>query len=154
MLYQALKPFLFSGDPEKIHEMVLQFVEHFSSNQFFNRFSEQLYTWDSPYLETHLWGKTLPNPVGLAAGFDKNGKIIDSLFSIGFGFVEVGTMTPRPQPGNVSPRLFRLIEDQALINRLGFNNDGMESLIERLEKRKIPGLLGVNLGKNQEVQAQ
>ena len=138
MLYQALKPFLFSGDPEKTHERVLQLVEYFSSNQFFNRFVEQLYTWDSPNLETHLWGQTLPNPVGLAAGFDKNGKIIDPLFSIGFGFVEVGTMTPQPQSGNAFPRLFRLIEDQALINRLGFNNEGIESLIEReyLERSK------------------
>ena len=150
MLYRVLRPLFFSGDPERTHEQVLGAVENLSSLKGFESFAHQLYGWESPLLETPLWDRVLPNPVGLAAGFDKNGRIIDPLFSLGFGLVEVGTMTPRPQPGNERPRLFRLLEDKALINRLGFNNEGMESLIERLQKRISRGILGVNLGKNKD----
>lgn len=97
-----------------------------------------------------LFGLTFPNRVGLAAGWDKNGECIDALFRMGFGFVEVGTVTPKPQAGNPKPRLFRILEKQALINRMGFNNAGVDALIEKLKARKSTGILGVNIGKNKE----
>ena len=148
MLYRLLRPLLFRGDPEQTHERVLATVDGLSSLKGFNSLSEKIFRWESPLLETQLWDRVLPNPVGLAAGFDKNGRIIDPLFNIGLGSVEVGTVTPLAQPGNEIPRLFRLPEDRALINRLGFNNDGLESLIEKLQSRKSHGILGINLGKN------
>ena len=148
MLYGLLRPLLFRGDPEQTHERVLATVDGLSSIKGFNSLSEQIFRWESPLLETQLWDRVLPNPVGLAAGFDKNGRIIDPLFSLGFGLVEVGTVTPFPQPGNEIPRLFRLPEDRSLINRLGFNNDGLNSLIEKLQSRKSHGVLGINIGKN------
>jgi dihydroorotate dehydrogenase len=93
-------------------------------------------------------GIDFPNPVGLAAGLDKNGAHIDGLAAFGFGFIEVGTVTPRPQPGNPRPRLFRIREAQAIVNRMGFNNDGVEATVRRLEKRRYRGICGVNIGKN------
>jgi dihydroorotate dehydrogenase len=95
-----------------------------------------------------LLGLRFANPVGLAAGFDKSGLYVDRVARLGFGFIEVGTVTPRPQPGNPPPNLFRLVEDEALINRMGFNNDGVEATVRRLEKRKYRGVCGVNIGKN------
>jgi dihydroorotate dehydrogenase len=106
-----------------------------------------------PRLRVGLWGMTFPNPVGLAAGFDKNAEVADAMLALGFGFVEVGTVTPRPQPGNPRPRVFRLAEHGALINRLGFNNAGMETVFRRLERRRSSGklgIVGVNLGPNRE----
>lgn len=97
-----------------------------------------------------LMGLRFPNPVGLAAGLDKNGDHIDALGDLGFGFVEVGTVTPRPQPGNPKPRMFRLAEHQALINRLGFNNKGVDHLVERLKRRRFTGVVGANIGKQKE----
>ncbi len=97
-----------------------------------------------------LLGLHFPNPVGLAAGLDKNGDYIDAMGELGFGFVEVGTVTPRPQPGNPKPRMFRLPEHQALINRLGFNNKGVDHLVERLERRRFKGIVGANIGKQKE----
>jgi dihydroorotate dehydrogenase len=106
---------------------------------------------DPPSLRIRLWGRDFPNPVGLAAGFDKNAEVPDAMLGFGFGFVETGTVTPRPQPGNPPPRLFRLSEDQALINWLGFNNDGLEAMRARLAARRgRPGLVGANLGKNRD----
>lgn len=98
--------------------------------------------------EVKVMGLTFPNPVGLAAGLDKNGEYIDGLATFGFGFIEIGTITPRPQPGNPQPRLFRLPEAEAIINRMGFNNKGVEYLIEQVKKRKYSGILGINIGKN------
>ena len=97
-----------------------------------------------------LLGLSFPNPVGLAAGLDKNGDYIDAMGDLGFGFVEVGTVTPKPQPGNPKPRMFRLPEHQALINRLGFNNKGVDHLVERLQKRRFKGIVGANIGKQKE----
>lgn len=97
-----------------------------------------------------LAGLPLPNPIGLAGGFDKNAEYIDHLFALGFGFIEVGTVTPRPQAGNPKPRLFRLPKARALINRMGFNNNGLDCLIENLKNRKVPGVVGVNIGKNKD----
>jgi dihydroorotate dehydrogenase len=95
-----------------------------------------------------VMGLTFPNPVGLAAGLDKNGAYIDSLAALGFGFIEIGTVTPRPQPGNPKPRLFRLPEAQAIINRMGFNNNGVDALVENVKRAKFKGILGINIGKN------
>jgi dihydroorotate dehydrogenase len=103
---------------------------------------------EHPSLETTLWGLSFPNPVGLAAGFDKNAEVADAMLAQGFGFVETGTVTPRPQPGNPQPRMFRLPEDGALINRMGFNNEGVEATAERLARRKRRGIVGANIGKN------
>ncbi|MBL9039448.1 MAG: dihydroorotate dehydrogenase (quinone), partial [Archangium sp.] len=104
-----------------------------------------------PLLETRVAGLTFPSPVGLAAGLDKNAEAIAGLFGLGFGFVEIGTVTPRPQPGNPKPRMFRIPEHQALINRLGFNNHGMTVIAERLRATSFrPGPVGVNIGKNKD----
>ncbi|MEE8516004.1 MAG: quinone-dependent dihydroorotate dehydrogenase [Alphaproteobacteria bacterium] len=107
---------------------------------------------DDAILATRLWGRDFANPIGLAAGFDKNAEVIDAMLGLGFGFVEIGSVTPLAQPGNPKPRLFRLAEDEAVINRLGFNNDGMERVAVRLRRRRDgrPGMLGVNLGKNKD----
>jgi dihydroorotate dehydrogenase len=106
---------------------------------------------DDPILATHLFGHALPNPVGLAAGFDKNAEVPDAMLALGFGLVEVGSVTPRPQPGNPRPRLFRLVEDEAVINRFGFNSDGLDAAERRLAARAgRPGLVGVNLGANRD----
>jgi dihydroorotate dehydrogenase len=106
-----------------------------------------------PVLNQHLFGLDFPSPVGLAAGFDKNAEVPDAMLRLGFGFVEIGSVTPRPQAGNPQPRLFRLPEDRAVINRMGFNNDGVAAVRQRLEKRDRPaGIVGVNLGKNKETE--
>ena len=103
-----------------------------------------------PSLETVLWGRTFPNPVGLAAGFDKNAEVAGAMLTLGFGFVEAGSVTPRPQPGNPKPRLFRLPQDKAIINRMGFNNHGLEVFATNLVRRPHHGIVGVNLGKNKD----
>jgi dihydroorotate dehydrogenase len=105
---------------------------------------------EDPILATRLWGRDFPNPVGLAAGFDKNAEVPDALLRWGFGFVEVGTVTPRPQKGNPRPRLFRLTEDQAVINRMGFNNQGLPAVAARLARRSRRGIVGANFGKNRD----
>jgi len=103
-------------------------------------------------LEQTLWGLRFPNPVGLAAGFDKNAEVPDAMLGQGFGFVEIGSVTPRPQPGNPKPRMFRLVEDQAVINRMGFNNEGLEPVATRLSSRPRVGIVGANLGKNKDTE--
>jgi dihydroorotate dehydrogenase len=106
---------------------------------------------DDPILESRLWGRRFPNPVGMAAGFDKNAEAYRAILRLGFGFVEIGSVTPRPQPGNSKPRLFRLTQDRAVINRMGFNNDGIAAVARRLAARgRLSGPLGVNLGKNKD----
>jgi len=106
---------------------------------------------DAPSLGISLWGRRFPNPIGLAAGFDKNAEVPDAMLRFGFGFVETGTVTPRPQPGNPKPRMFRLVEDHALVNRLGFNNEGLDVARARLAARRgRAGLVGANLGKNRD----
>lgn len=107
---------------------------------------------DDPILRTQLVGLELPNPVGLAAGLDKNGEALRGLGRLGFGFVECGSVTPRPQPGNPKPRLFRLSEDRAIINRMGFNNDGLDAFAARLDARPAGGVVGANLGANKETE--
>jgi dihydroorotate dehydrogenase len=105
-----------------------------------------------PNLETTLWGLRFPNPVGLAAGFDKNAEVPDAMLAQGFGFVEIGSVTPRPQPGNPKPRMFRLPEDRAIVNRMGFNNEGLDAVARRLETRPRIGIVGANLGKNKDTE--
>ncbi|MBE1292835.1 MAG: quinone-dependent dihydroorotate dehydrogenase [Rhodobacteraceae bacterium] len=131
-----------SMDPEKSHGMALKALEMGLGNA-----PGEI---TSPRLKTTLAGLDLPNPVGLAAGFDKNATALDALSKSGFGFVEVGAATPRPQPGNPKPRLFRLSEDKAAINRFGFNNDGMEAIGTRLAKRPRNAVIGLNLGANKD----
>ncbi|KDP92728.1 diguanylate cyclase, partial [Brevundimonas sp. EAKA] len=107
---------------------------------------------DDPILHTTLAGLALPNPVGLAAGLDKNGEALRGLSRLGFGFVECGSVTPRPQPGNPKPRLFRLTEDRAIINRMGFNNEGLEAFAARLDRRPTDVVVGANLGANKDTE--
>lgn len=139
-LYSLLRPLLFRLEPETAHALAL----HALRRGLVPRPSPVA----EPILGIHLWGIDFPNPVGLAAGFDKNAVAVDALFEMGFGFVEVGSVTPAPQTGNPRPRLFRLPDDHAVVNRMGFNNDGLVALAARLEARTRSGILGVNLGKN------
>ncbi|MBL8297953.1 MAG: quinone-dependent dihydroorotate dehydrogenase [Rhodanobacteraceae bacterium] len=144
-MYQLARPFLFCLDAEKAHELALSSMEL----AYRCGLNPLLATRPAP-LPTGFCGITLPNPVGLAAGLDKNAAHIDALAALGFGFVEVGTTTPRPQPGNPKPRLFRLPEHEAIINRLGFNNAGVEALVKNAEASRFTGVLGINIGKNKD----
>ena len=170
-LYRQLRPLLFAGDAEKVHERMLTSVEFISKIPGFLPLLRSLFLEENPLLRTQLFDKTLNNPIGLAAGFDKDGRIHPALFALGFGFVEIGTVTPRPQEGNPRPRLFRLKEDHAVINRMGFNNQGAWKMAERLVANTLKiksadadifelsedypaniasGMLGINIGKNKD----
>jgi len=143
MSYSLLRPLVFRMDPEKAHHFTLDTLK------LLNKLGlSGLLTPKAPCAPGKLMGIEFPNPVGLAAGLDKNGAYIDALSALGFDFIEVGTVTPRPQPGNPTPRLFRLPEAQGIINRMGFNNDGVDRLIENLKRAKFRGVLGINIGKN------
>src|SRR5438876_6635442 len=143
MLYRAVRPLLFALDPEAAHSFSL------GSLDILARFSAaSLLASPAPRMPVRVMGLDFPNPVGLAAGLDKNGEHIDGLAALGFGFLEIGAVTPRAQPGNARPRLFRLPEAEAVINRLGFNNDGVEALTENIHRSRYRGILGVNVGKN------
>lgn len=147
-----VRPVFFRFDPEKIHHFtfsMLQFYQRIGMGSVF----KSLYKIEDPKLERELFGLKFPNPVGLAAGFDKDAKLYKELSNLGFGFIEIGTVTPKPQVGNETPRLFRLKEDSAIINRMGFNNGGVEAAVERLKKNpKGSGrvLIGGNIGKNKD----
>jgi len=144
-LWQKLmRPVLFGLDAERAHEMGIEAMRLGLSSPLAGRA-------DFPAGPVRRFGLEFANPLGLAAGFDKNGVVVDRLAEMGFGFVEAGTVTLRPQPGNPKPRLFRLPDDQALINRLGFNNDGAESVAERLKHISRKCVVGVNIGKNKDV---
>jgi dihydroorotate dehydrogenase len=143
-MYKFFRPFLFLVEPEKIHALISVALRL----PGFRPALKLLYSFEDRRLEKKLFGLTFKNPVGLAAGFDKDAKLIDALSCIGFGFIEIGTLTPKPQPGNDKPRLFRLPEDQALINRMGFNNDGVQAAAARLRKRTSSVIVGGNIGKN------
>ncbi|WP_257387857.1 dihydroorotate dehydrogenase (quinone), partial [Tahibacter caeni] len=144
-MYQLARPFLFCLDAEKAHELGLTSLEL----AYRTGLNPLLATRPAP-LPTAFCGLQLPNPVGLAAGLDKNAAHVDALAALGFGFVEVGTTTPRPQPGNPKPRLFRLPEHEAIINRLGFNNAGVDALVRNAEAARYGGVLGINIGKNKD----
>ncbi|QNK61948.1 quinone-dependent dihydroorotate dehydrogenase [Pedobacter sp. PAMC26386] len=151
-MYRLIKPLFFKFDPEKVHYFVVQrlkwFHEHFPLGKTIIRSSFDIHI---KGLEREVFGVKFRNPVGLAAGFDKNGEYIEALSDLGFGFIEVGTVTPLPQPGNDQPRMFRLAEDEAIINRMGFNNKGVDTLAERLRVLKLKDksiVIGGNIGKN------
>lgn len=149
-MYQVLKPLLFSLAPEKAHHLTIKLFDIALAIPGGKRLFSKLYSSKAKSLERTVCGLTFKNPVGLAAGFDKDGKYYHQMSHLGFGFIEIGTVTPRPQGGNPRPRLFRLPKDEALINRMGFNNDGVEAMVARLEQYgKPPGvILGGNIGKN------
>ena len=143
-----LRPLLFQIDPENIHHFTFAFIRFVSAIPGMKMILRGIYGVRHPVLERKILGLTFRNPVGLAAGFDKNALLINSLGAFGFGFIEIGTVTPKAQPGNDRPRLFRLPKDEALINRMGFNNEGAHRVAERLRKRNGDVIIGGNIGKN------
>lgn len=145
MLYRLARAGLFQLDAEKAHDLAIQNLKRFTGTPLDLAYRQQL-----PQRPVECMGLTFANPVGLAAGLDKNGESIDGFGAMGFGFIEVGTVTPRPQPGNDKPRLFRLIPAQGIINRMGFNNDGVDALINNIQHRQYQGVLGINIGKNKD----
>jgi len=147
-MFALLRSFLFNLDPESAHDLAIQSLK-------FNPLPRQMFeVEDEQMLKINLFGKNFPNPIGLAAGFDKSAEAHNSLLKLGFGFVEVGTVTPLKQFGNPKPRIFRLEEDHALINRLGFNNDGIEIIKNRIKSNSRIGILGVNIGPNKDTKDQ
>ena len=140
-MYQLLRPLAFALDAETAHRVTVRFLG-LPPRRPLPYFADAL--------ATSVAGVRFPSPVGLAAGFDKNAECPDAMLELGFGFVEVGTLTPRPQAGNPKPRLFRLVEDEAVINRMGFNNDGQTAALGRLKKRERRGIVGVNIGANKD----
>jgi dihydroorotate dehydrogenase len=145
MLYNLIRPALFRLDPETAHHLTLQSLSVLSRLGTLNPFKQA--TTGQPRT---VMGLNFPNPIGLAAGLDKNGEYIDGLAALGFGFLEIGTVTPRAQPGNPKPRLFRLPEAQAIINRMGFNNEGVDHLLQQVSQARYSGILGINIGKNKD----
>ena len=143
-MFSILRPYIFSLDPEVAHDLAITSLKaNILPKSFFNVSDEKM-------LETNLFDQKISNPVGLAAGFDKSAEVYNSLFKFGFGFIEVGTVTPKQQLGNPKPRIFRLEKDQALINRLGFNNHGLEVVAKRIAENYPDGFLGINIGPNKE----
>ncbi|HSI91458.1 MAG TPA: quinone-dependent dihydroorotate dehydrogenase [Adhaeribacter sp.] len=150
MYKQLLRPLLFQMDPEKVHNMSYTALRTAFRLPFLDKLADSAFCLKDPKLERNVFGLSFPNPVGLAAGFDKNALLVDEFAHFGFGFIEIGTVTPRPQPGNDKPRLFRLPADKAIINRMGFNNQGVEVAAHRLQNRKSQIIIGGNIGKNKD----
>ena len=143
-MYSLLKPFIFKIDPEIAHDLAIKSLKYnFLPEDIFKVPNEEI-------LETKIFDTKIKNPIGLAAGFDKSAEVYNSLFRFGFGFIEIGTVTLKAQYGNPKPRVFRLENDRALINRLGFNNDGVEKVSKRLQKNPPTGFLGINIGPNKD----
>ncbi|MGB1449468.1 MAG: quinone-dependent dihydroorotate dehydrogenase [Flavobacteriaceae bacterium] len=147
MYQRLLKPLLFRFDPERVHYFTFSMIKFFSAIPGVSALIRAFYQVKHPSLEREVFGLKFPNPVGLAAGFDKNAVLFKELANFGFGFIEIGTLTPKGQAGNPKKRLFRLKEDEAIINRMGFNNDGVDDAVQRLKKNKHV-LIGGNIGKN------
>jgi dihydroorotate dehydrogenase len=145
MLYRLARTGFFQLDAEKAHDLAIQNFKRFTGTPLDLFYRQQL-----PERPVECMGLTFKNPVGLAAGLDKNGECIEAFGAMGFGFVEVGTVTPRPQPGNDKPRLFRLVEAEGIINRMGFNNLGVDNLVENVKKANYDGVIGINIGKNKD----
>ncbi|HCA83318.1 MAG TPA: dihydroorotate dehydrogenase (quinone) [Flavobacteriales bacterium] len=143
-----LKPLLFLFDPEKVHHFIFRMIRITQAIPGMKALIRKSFITKNRQLEREVFGITFPNPVGLAAGFDKDARLYDQLSSYGFGFIEIGTITPRAQEGNPKPRLFRLPADEALINRMGFNNGGVDMAVERLKNRSAGLIIGGNIGKN------
>ena len=149
-----IRRFLFLFDPEKIHYVTFSLIRFLCKVPFFSAIFRAMYLIEDKRLERNLFGITFKNPVGLAAGFDKNAVLYNELANFGFGFIEIGTVTPIGQEGNPKKRLFRLKDDQGIINRMGFNNDGLETAIEQLKKNKGKLIIGGNIGKNTQTSPQ
>ena len=149
-----IRRFLFLFDPEKIHYFTFSLIRFLCKVPFFSAIFRAMYLIEDKRLERNLFGITFKNPVGLAAGFDKNAVLYNELANFGFGFIEIGTVTPKGQEGNPKKRLFRLKDDQGIINRMGFNNDGLETAIVQLKKNKGKLIIGGNIGKNTQTSPQ
>lgn len=150
-MYKSLiKPFLFSKKPEDAHHLTFSLMRAIFNFPVIKPVLKNLYHFEDSALEKEVFGLKFKNPVGLAAGLDKDAQFINELEMLGFGFIEIGTLTPRPQSGNPQPRLFRLPGDEALMNRMGFNNGGVEAAVERLKRTKAKVLIGGNIGKNKD----
>lgn len=148
-MYKLLiKPVLFLFDPESVHYFAFSVLKVLNKIPGFPNLLRILYKTNYPNLKVKAFGLEFDNPIGLAAGFDKNADLIDELANLGFGFIEIGTVTPVPQAGNDKPRLFRLPDDEAIINRMGFNNKGVEEVVQNLKKRNSKIIIGGNIGKN------
>jgi len=147
MYKKLLKPILFCIDPERVHDITFFFINLIFKIPFVSSLISKIYSLKNPILETEIFGIKFPNPIGLAAGFDKNAKLYNEFSNFGFGFIEIGTVTPSPQEGNQKKRLFRLVSDDAIINRMGFNNIGVNKVVERLNYNKGV-IVGGNIGKN------
>ncbi len=145
-MFSNLRSLIFKLDPETAHNLAIKSLKFNFVPNILDKDK------DNPLFKTRLFNKDLENPIGMAAGFDKNAEVYNSLFKLGFGFVEVGTVTPFKQYGNPKPRVFRLVEDEALINRLGFNNYGATNILERIKSNKQSGLLGINIGPNKDTE--
>ena len=145
MYYPFVRKALFQLDPERAHEVTFQQLRRVTGTPL-----EMLVRQKVPARPVTCMGLTFKNPLGLAAGLDKNGECIDALGAMGFGSIEIGTVTPRPQPGNDKPRIFRLVDAEGLINRMGFNNHGVDNLVENVTKAHFDGVLGINIGKNKD----
>lgn len=148
-MYNLVRKWLFNQDAERSHDLTLGILRRFASTPLSLAWKQQL-----PTKPVTVMGIEFPNAVGLAAGLDKNARCMTAFGQMGFGFIEVGTVTPKPQAGNPKPRLFRLVEDEAIINRMGFNNDGVDALVEQVKQRKYQGVLGINIGKNKVTEEQ
>ncbi|WJV52071.1 quinone-dependent dihydroorotate dehydrogenase [Pectobacteriaceae bacterium CE90] len=144
-MYPLIRNVLFQFDPERVHEFTIQLLHRIAHTPL-----ELLVRQSVPTKPVTCMGLSFKNPLGLAAGLDKDGECIDALGAMGFGHIEVGTVTPRPQPGNDKPRLFRVVEAEGLINRMGFNNRGVDYLVENVKKSRFGGVLGINIGKNKD----
>ncbi len=144
-MYSFIRPLIFLLDPEIAHYLALSMLRFWMTPKKVAKIRSTL-----PTKPADCFGLTFPNKIGLAAGLDKNGDYMDALFGLGFSFIEVGTVTPLPQPGNAKPRLYRIPKARALVNQMGFNNLGVDYLVARLKTRKVPGIVGVNIGKNKE----
>ena len=143
-MFSNIRSLIFKLDPETAHNLAIKSLKFNFVPNILDKNK------DDPLFKTELFGKYIENPIGMAAGFDKNAEVYNSLFNLGFGFVEVGTITPLKQYGNPKPRVFRLVEDEALINRLGFNNLGAENIISKINSNKKIGILGINIGPNKD----
>ncbi|MDG1277593.1 MAG: quinone-dependent dihydroorotate dehydrogenase [Algoriphagus sp.] len=148
MYKSILKPLFFLKKPEDAHHFTFDLTKLTFNLPIIKSLVKSTFQFDDPRLEREVFGLKFKNPVGLAAGFDKDAKLIDEMAMLGFGFIEIGTLTPKPQEGNPQPRLFRLPQDEALINRMGFNNGGVLDAVERLKNRKSDVIIGGNIGKN------
>lgn len=148
MYKSILKPLFFLKKPEDAHHFTFDLIKFGFNLPIVGSVVKSFYDFEDPKLEREVFGLKFKNPVGLAAGFDKDAKLIDEMAMLGFGFIEIGTLTPKPQEGNPLPRLFRLPQDESLINRMGFNNGGVLETVERLKKRKSSVIVGGNIGKN------